>query len=146
MKKLFCITSVILMMLVCLTACNFNTNIGGVLTGKAENEAKVDEMLVALAENDISTAKALLHPERSETSDAALEQISDFLDSRKVSSKTLMNVNVTTSTGTAGKSVQEQASYRVILNDGTVIYLNAVYLTTDAGSGFVSFQLVLGLV
>ncbi len=147
MKKLICVTLLVFMMLGCLTACNFNfnTNLGGSL-GNAASDEKVDEMMAALTENDISAAKSLLHPERSADADKSLEQIADFLNGRSVASKLRMNVNITTSTGTAGKTVQEQTAYRVSLNDGTVVYLNAVYLTTDAGEGFVSFQLVLGLV
>ena len=148
MKKLFCISFVVLMLLGCLTACNFNfnSNLGGAMSGKAESEEKVDEMLLALSDGDITAAKALLHSDRSETSDDALNQIADFLDGRTVSQKTLVNVNVTTSAGTAGKLVQEQATYRATLNDGAVIYLNTVYLQNETAAGFVSFQLILGLV
>ena len=45
-----------------------------------------------------------------------------------------------------GKARQEQVAYQVTLTDGSVIYLNVVYLSNTAGAGFVSFQLVLGVV
>ena len=146
MKKLFCLTCAILMLLGCLTACSFNTNIGGALTGNSESGAKVDAMMVALADGNMTDAKSLLHPERSETSEDALTQIADFLDGRSVVEKKVMSTNFTTSAGTNGKITQEQISYQVSLDDGVIVYLNTVYLTNDAGSGFVSFQLVIGLV
>ena len=72
--------------------------------------------------------------------------MSNYLNGRKASSMELVNINITTSTGTSGKALQEQVAYKVTLNDGAVIYLNTVYLSNNAGSGFVSFQLVLGIV
>jgi hypothetical protein len=41
---------------------------------------------------------------------------------------------------------QEQATYKTTLDSTEVIYITAVYLNNNAGSGFISFQLVLGVV
>jgi hypothetical protein len=58
----------------------------------------------------------------------------------------LKNINVKASTGTSGKIRQEDVAYQVTLTDGAVIYLNVGYLSNRAGTGFTSFQLVLGVV
>lgn len=146
MNKLFCVTLVLLALLGCLTACNFSQNLSGALAGKAESTAKVEEMMTALAEHRMSDAKALIHPQAAEKFDTAITQISTYLSGRKIRSMELTNINVNTSTGTSGKTRQEQVVYQITLNDGEVIYLNVVYLSNSVGSGFASFQLVLGMV
>ncbi len=146
MKKLVCLVLVMLALLSCLTACSFTQNLSGDLAGKAESTSKVEEMMAALAENRTSDAKALMHTQSAERSDAAIAQMSAYLDGREVSSMELKSINVNTSTGTSGKTRQEQVAYKVILTDGVVIYLNVVYLSNNAGTGFTSFQLVLGVV
>ncbi|MGM9668920.1 MAG: hypothetical protein ACI3VZ_04095 [Faecousia sp.] len=146
MKKLICFVLVPLVLLSCLTACNFTKNISGALTEEAESAPKVEEMMTALAENRASDAKSLMHPQVTENADAAIAQMCDYLAGREISSMEQRNINVHTSTGTSGRTRQEQMTYQVTLNDGTVFYLNAVYFSDAAGSGFVAFQLVLGLV
>lgn len=103
-------------------------------------------MLTALIERNDSSAKALLHPQASDKTDTAITQMSAYLNGRSASSVELLNFNVRSSFGTSGKTRQEQSSYQVTLTDGDIIYLNTVYLSDSAGDGFVSFQLVLGLV
>ncbi len=146
MKKLVCFSLVLLALLGCLTACNFTQNITGALADKVDATPKVEEMMTALAENRISDAKALMHPQATEGLDAAITQMSTYLDGRKASSMELINFNVSSSIGTSGNVRQEQVGYKVTLNDGAVIYLNVVYLSNNAGAGFISFQLVLGVV
>lgn len=146
MKKLICLILVLLVLLGCLTACNFTQNASGALAGNAESTAKVEEMLTALADNRISDAKALLHPQTSGKSDEAIAQMSAYLAGRKASSIEQRSINVNSSTGTSGKTRQEQVAYQVTLSDGVVIYLNVVYLSNNAGTGFISFQLILGIV
>lgn len=102
--------------------------------------------MAALAENRASDAKALMHTQSAESSDAAIAQMISYLDGRKVSSMELKSINVNTSTGTSGKTRQERVAYQVILTDGVVIYLNVVYLSNNTGTGFAEFQLVLGVV
>lgn len=145
MKKLLCLALVLLAAFGCLTACNFTQTMSG-LKGNAESTPKVEEMMTALAEKRTTDAKALMHPQITNDLNSSLSQMSSYLNGRKASSMELININITTSTGTSGKALQEQAAYKVTLNDGAVIYLNTVYLSNNAGSGFVSFQLVLGIV
>lgn len=146
MKKIICFGLVLLVLLGCLTACNFTQNMSGAIAGEAEATPKVEEMMAALADDNTSDAKALMHPQVAETSDNAIAQMRDYLAGRKVSAMELININVNTSTGTAGTTKQERVGYKVTLNDGAVIYLNAVYLSNNQGTGFVSFQVVLGVV
>ena len=146
MKKIICITLVMLALLGCLTACNFAQNMSGVIAGEAEATPKVEEMLAALADDNTSDAKALLHPQVAETSDNAIVQMSTYLAGRKASAIELKSITVNISTGTAGKTRQEQVAYQVTLTDGAVIFLNVVYLSNNQGTGFASFQVVLGVV
>jgi hypothetical protein len=72
--------------------------------------------------------------------------MSQYLSGRKTQSVQLININVKNSSGTAGNIRQEESAYKATLSDGTIVYLNVVYLTNDNGSGFSSFQLVLGAI
>lgn len=146
MKKLICFSLVLLILLGCLTACNFTQNMSGAIAGEAEATPKVEEMLMALAKGSTSDAKSLMHPQVAETSNNAIAQMSAYLAGRKASAIELKNISVNTSTGTSGKTRQEQVAYQVALTDGAVIYLNVVYLSNNQGTGFASFQLVLGVV
>ena len=146
MKKIICFTLVLLALLGCLTACNFTQNISGAIAGEAEATPKVEEMMAALADDNAPDAKALLHPQVTETSDNAIAQMSAYLAGRKASAIELISITVNTSTGTAGTTRQERVGYRVALNDDAVIYINAVYLSNNQGTGFASFQIVLGVV
>lgn len=146
MKKLIYLSLVLLVLIGCLTACNFTQNMSGALADQAEATPNVKKMMTALAENSTADAKALMHPQVAETSGDAIAQMSAYLAGRKVSTMKLTNIAINTSTGTAGKVRQERIAYQVALTDGTVIYLNAVYLSDNQGTGFASFQLVLGVV
>ncbi len=146
MKKIICSVLVLLVLLGCLTACNFTQNMSGAIAGEAEATPKVEEMMAALADDNTSDAKALLHPQVAETSDNAITQMSAYLAGRTASAMELKSININTSTGTAGKTRQEQVTYQVTLTDGAVIFLNVVYLSNNQGTGFASFQIVLGVV
>jgi len=146
MKKIICFTLVLLALLGCLTACNFTQNMSGAIAGEAEATPKVEEMMAALADDNAPDAKALLHPQVTETSDNAIAQMSAYLAGRKASAIELKSITVNTSTGTAGKTRQERVAYQVALTDGAVIFLNVVYLSDNQGTGFASFQVVLGVV
>lgn len=146
MKKTISIALILVLVLGCLTACNFTQNLSGALAGEAEATPKVEEMMKALSANGIAEAKALLHSEASNVSDDAITQMSDYLDGREVSNMELINININTTTGTSGKARQERVGYRATLSDGAVVYLNAIYLDNDKDCGFISFQLVLGIV
>ena len=146
MKKLICVILVMLTLVCSLTACKFTQNMSGALAGNAESTPKAEEMMAALTQSRLADAKALLHPAAEENADTAITQMSDYLAGREVSTLKLQNINVKTTTGTSGKTTQEQAAYKVTLSDNSIVYINAVYLTNDDGAGFVSFQLVLGIV
>ena len=146
MKKAICLTLVILSIASCLTACSFTSNIMNVQKDKAESTPKVEEMMSAMTEKSVSDATSLLHPEAKEKADDAIEQIISYVNGRSVSSMELININVSSSTSTSGKMRKEQAVYKVAMDDGEIFYLNTVYVTNNDGDGFISFQLVLGIV
>lgn len=145
MKRWICFV-LALLVLGSLTACNFTQNLSGAIAGEAEATPKAEEMMIALAENNTADAKALLHPQAAETAEGAITQMTAYLAGRKADTMELTNINVNTSTGTAGTARQERVNYRITLSDGDVIYINAVYLSNSQGTGFASFQIVLGVV
>ena len=103
-------------------------------------------MLTFLTENRISDAKDLMHPDASAESDAPFVQIATYLSGRKVKNIDVETINVNNSTGTSGKVSEENVVYLITLDDDEVFYINSVYLSNNNGSGFTSFQLILGLV
>ena len=145
MKKIVCVSLALLALLGCLTACTFTRSASGPLAGTAQSADKVEEMMAALAEERVTDAKALMHPEVAEQSEDAIAQICDFLAGRSATEIVMEGISVNTSSGTAGKSRQELVTYRVQLSDGDVVYLNVGYLSNGDGDGFNSFRLVLGV-
>lgn len=146
MKKVICLTLVILGIISCFTACNFTTDVSDTTKENAESTPKVEEMISLIAERRLSDAKTLLHPLANEKADGAIEQMARYIDGRAVNSMELMKINSSSSTGSSGKMRQEQVEYQLTLTDGEIVYLSAVYRSDNAGNGFVSFQLVLGIV
>lgn len=130
-----------------LTACNLTTNFSD-STGNSKMQAvtQVEELMTALAAADTEKALALMHPDVEEKSENAIEQLSDYLVGRKVTKLDQQNIVVNSSSGNRGKSRQETATFLVTLEDNTVFYISATYLTNNTGKGFISFQFVLGLV
>ena len=102
--------------------------------------------MTALAENRTDDAKALIHPEAVEKSDASIAQLERYLSDRTTSTIEQKTINVSTSTGTPGKIQQEQVSYQATLSDGETVYLKVVYYSDHSGTGFLSFQMILGIV
>lgn len=145
MKKILCF-ALVLLVLGSFTACNFTQNMSGAIAGEAEATPKVEEMMAALSAANTADAKALLHPQVEETSDNAITQMSTYLAGRTVETMELTGITVNTSAGTSGNVRQERVNYRVTLSDGAVVFLNVVYLSNNQGSGFASFQIVLGVV
>lgn len=145
MKKFICFPLVLLILLGCLTACDMQ-KVMDEIADKAEATPKVEEMMTALAEGNTSDAKALLHPDTGEEADAAIGQMSTYLAGRTTSAIELKTINVSTSTSTSGKVRQEKLTYQVTLSDSSAIYLNVVYLSDKDGTGFSSFQMVLGVI
>lgn len=146
MKKLLYMTLALLMLLPCLTSCNFTQNTSGALAGTAESTPKVEEMMTALAESRTEDAKALMHPEATGKSDASIAQLEKYLSGRTVSTIEQKAINVSASTGTSGKIRQEQVSYQVTLSDEETVYLKVVYYSDHSGAGFLSFQMIIGIV
>lgn len=146
MKKCICLFLAMTVLLGCLTACNFTQNLNGVSADNAESTPKVKEMMTALSQNRINDAKALMHPDVSDGTNTAISQMSAYLAGRETKALEAMNVSINSSTGTSGKTRQENVAFKVTLTDNTVIYINAVYLSNNQGDGFSSFQLVLGVV
>ena len=103
-------------------------------------------MLSALSSGDAAAAKALLHPDVSAEKAQTLAQLQEYLNGRKVTNLKQMNWKVSTGAGLGGTSRQEQGSFQATLDDGTVIYLSACYVTEDQAQGFIAFQFVLGIV
>ena len=146
MKRFIGFSLVTLVLICCLASCNFTQSLSGDLVKESEAAPKVEEMLTALAENRIADAKALMHSNKAENADTALTQMSEYLNGRKAESIAVTGINVNTSSGASGKTRQETASYQVVLSDGDVSYLSVVYLSDNDSTGFISFQLVLGIV
>ena len=145
MKKILCFV-LVLLVLGSFTACNFTQNMSGMMAGEAEATPKVEEMMAALSAANTADAKALLHPQVAESSDNAITQMSTYLAGRNAETMEVTGITVNTSTGTSGNTRQERVNYRVTLTDGAVIFLNVVYLSNNQGTGFASFQIVLGVV
>ena len=152
MRKLICCA----LALVCLlmAGCNFNTNYsnsgpGGVQMGATP---QVGQMLEALAAKNMDAAIALMHPsvvdtaQKRETIQARLQQMMDFIDGRAFRALSQTSLNVKNSTGTAGTVKQESASFQVTFGENTVCYLSVTSVTRDGKTGFVAYQLVLGVV
>ncbi|MEE0945987.1 MAG: hypothetical protein U0M42_04055 [Acutalibacteraceae bacterium] len=146
MKKFICLGCVVLILVSCLSACNFTNNMSGALAGEAECKMKVEEMLSALSENRLSDAKSLMHPEVRENADTAIAQMSDYLVGKEVTLVEQKDISVTNSSGTSGKTKEEKVVYQLTLSDGDVIFLNVYYFSNKNGIGFASFQIVLGVV
>ena len=146
MKKFICFSLVMILILTVLTSCNFTQTLTGAAANNAQSTPKVEAMMSALAEDRMSDAEALMHPEVKEKSDSGISQIKLYLNGRETSGMTLQSINVTNSVGTSGKARQEQVAFKTILSDGEIVYINAFYLSNNAGEGFISFQMVLGVI
>ena len=100
----------------------------------------------------MDAALKLMHPSVLETDQerenvkAMLQQMMDFVDGRQFQNLSQASLNVNSSTGTAGQIKRESASFQVTLDETTNCYLAVVYLTQNGKTGFVSYQLVLGVV
>ena len=115
------------------------------MAGEAQATPKVEEMMSVLAQKRAEDAKALLHPEMADRSDAAIKQVMDYLNGRKATAMEMVSIQVNSSAGTSGVMRKENLAYKVTLQDSTVIYLNVIYLSDNSGDGFLSFQVVLGV-
>ena len=146
MKKLLCLL-LPLALLLTLTACNVTTNLHDNLgVTEAQCTDQVEQLLQALTEDDLAAALETMHPGTADWAESGLEQLRDYLAGRKVLKLNIQGVNRNSTSGSSGKVEQEQAAFQVVLADGTVCYISAVYRTDKDGAGFVSFQMILGVV
>ena len=143
MKKSVSLILVLLLLLGSFTACDITTNFSDAVSGEADATPKVEEMITALAENNLSDAKDLMHPQVAEDSDEDIARLSEYIDGRDAESIEVTGISINTTTGTGGKVREEQVSYEVTLTDGEVVSLNVVYLSNNEGEGFSVFQIVL---
>lgn len=147
MKKTISLSLVILAIISCLTACNINTNsLMNSLNDKAESSPKIENMMIALTSGNASDAKALLHPQTNPDADNSINQMIEYLNGKQINSMELTNINLSSSVGTSGRVKQEHATYKIVLSNSETIGISAVYLSNNEGSGFVSFQLLLGII
>ena len=146
MKRLFCLILVLAMSVCCLAACNFTQNIAGKMESDTESAPLVSEMMDALCEGQKQAALTLMHPALTESAGAAIDQMISYLSGKQTVSSKLLNINVSSSRGTSGKTLQEQLVYEIEMSNGEIIYINATYVSDKDGAGFASFQLILGAV
>ena len=146
MKKILALL-LTLLILCTMAGCNFTTNFSD-STGNSKMQAisEVETLMEALADEDLEEALTFIHPNVSKKSLPAITQMADYLEGRGVKKLEQQSVSVNTTSSITGKARQENGTFKVILQDNTVIYISAVYLENNDGKGFVSFQLVLGLV
>lgn len=151
MKRITALLLITVLMLP-LAGCNFNSSFTDSL-GVKEMAAKqqVADMLEAMTQKDMEAVLALMYPDmladevKKESVIDQLQQIMDYVDGRKVLSLTQQSINVKSSSGTAGTVKQEQAVFQVMFAEETV-YVSVTYLAQNGKSGFISYQLVLGVV
>ena len=146
MKKLICLILVLTTAICCLSSCEFLEKILGSMEKKAEAPAKIDEMMTAIAENNVAAAIALLHPDVAQGAESGFERLCEYVDGRTVTEKKLQGISIDTRTefGSSVTEREEQLTYKLTMNDGEVIELSVVYVSNEDGSGFYSFQISFG--
>ena len=149
MKKLIGFSLILVLLFGCLSGCAFLENIGEKLTEavdeNTESPEKIDAMLLALAEGRADDAKALMHPDKADECSDAIEQMITYLDGRKVTDKKVVGLSVNIAATTNGKTRQEAINYYTTLDDGTILLVSSLYVSDNAGVGFTSFNLSIGL-
>ena len=141
-----------MLLILSLAGCNFNTSFNDSV-GVKDMQAKqqVADVLEAMTQKDMEAVLALMYPDLVEDEIKKLplidqlQQIMDYVDGRKVLSLEQLSVNVQNSSGTAGTVKREQGAFKVGFAEETV-YISVTYLTQNGKSGFVSYQLILGVV
>ncbi|MBO7303978.1 MAG: hypothetical protein J6V09_01990 [Clostridia bacterium] len=140
MKKILCLTLVLVTLVFCLSSCAILDKLLGALENQLECAPKIEEMMLALAEGRKDDAMALIHPSASDEADAGITQLIGYVDGSKVAEMKAEGININTSLDKSeGKT--EQAVYKITLENGTVMKLEAVYISNDQGDGFIGFKL-----
>ena len=135
----------ILSTLLSLCGCSFlNVHSSGI--GQSEYKEQAQRLLDALSDGDIKAAVAMMHPDAQMEANAGLRQIVGYLDGRKVVSMEQMRINKQSSSTLEGRASLEQAGFDLKLDDGTACSVSMAYLEDPAGKGFLSVQLILGVV
>lgn len=147
MKRAIPFLAVMLAVLCLVTACRFTSNFSD-STGSSVMKAapKVEQMLSALSDGDVESALVLMYPERAAISESGLAQMCDYLAGRKIAQTESKGVTRQESSGTNGVTSQENGTFRVVLEDGTEFFVSVSYYTAGSAEGFLSFQLVLGVI
>ena len=101
-------------------------------------------MLTYLSEGEMEKAADLMHEDKTDVS--GLDQISQYLDGRKINKLVTQSVNMQTVKGNQGSSKTENATLQLTLDDGESVYLSVMFFEDQKDQGFLSFQLVLGAI
>ena len=91
-------------------------------------------------------ALELMHPDAPNRSAQAIVQLSAYLSGRDVKSLKVQKLQKTNTSGAGGTKQQETATIFVTMEDEEQFYLAVSYLIDNNHKGFVSFQLILGMV
>ena len=146
MKKLLCLTLVIVMTVCALSSCALMEKIVMRILENAESPDKVDEMMAALADDQIDDAKVLMHPDVTEdVLGDSLEAMATYLDGRIMLSKQVTSLSVKKNHKNSQKVREESISYNITLSDETVITVETIYISDENGAGFTTFRLALGV-
>ena len=140
MKKLLCLTLVLITLVCCLSSCALLDKLLGALEGQLECTPKIEEMMLALAEGRKDAAMALIHPSSSEEADAGITQLIEYIDGSKVATMKAEGININTNLNKK-EGRTEEVVYKITLENGTVMTLEAVYISNSQGDGFVGFKL-----
>lgn len=104
------------------------------------------DMMRELARGNKEAALSLMHPDMREQIkdlDKTVEDLIEFVDGRCVQEWKQTSINVRNQVGTnSGKF--EEGTFRVTLDDGTVLKIDYEYSSNKAGKGFISFYLSVG--
>ena len=146
MKKLLCLTLVIVMTVCALSSCALMEKIVMHILENAESPDKVDEMMAALADDRIDDAKALMHPDVTEdVIGDSLEALATYLDGRIMLSKQVTSLSVKKNRKKSSKVLEEHISYDITLSDESVITVETIYISDENGAGFTTFRFALGV-
>ena len=108
---------------------------------KKEPQDYVQEMLTALCQEDIDAAAALMHPSAGDTK-AKMQGLSKYVAGKEVTQMTKQEVDP--GKFTPADSPLERMTYDVVMEDGSTLTVQCVFLDDDAGTGFTQFYFSFG--
>ncbi len=132
MKRFLSLTALILA-LALLSGCSM----------KMEAKPMIDDMLEALAGEDIQAALALLHPSLhdQENIEASVQRLAEYLGGRVATKKRTESFQINKGTGSNGKFRTETGVVVLTLDDESTATLEFVYLSDSEGEGFTGFHI-----